>query len=554
MEKYAIGLDFGTLSGRAVLVRVSDGAQLSMASMDYPHAVMDNQLPCGKRLPVDFALQHPGDYLRVLEFIVPRAVAESGVDPRDIIGLGVDFTGSTTLPVLPDGTPLCFLPEYEENPYAYVLLWKHHAAQKYAEKMTRAAREQGLDWLSCYGGMVSSEWALPKLWQVMEEAPEIYDRMAHWMEAGDWLIWQMTGRAARSACFAGYKAFHQKRTGDPSPDFLASLHPKMRNALQEKLSPPLAPLGPAAGYLTAEMAERLHLRPGIPVSAAVLDAHVCMPAVGIDQPGEMLLILGTSAVHLVMGREMHQVPGMCGVVEDGILPGLLCYEAGQSCMGDHFAWLVKNCCPADYFEAAREKGLSIQEYLTELAARLSPGESGLMALDWWNGNRSVLVDYDLEGMLLGMTLQTTCQEIYRALIEATAYGTRIIIENFRENGVPVNSICASGGISRKNPLLMQIYADVLDLPIQLAGSAQGPALGAAAFGAVAAGSAAGGYDSLAQAARHMGRVDERVYTPIPKNVAVYDRLFREYKTLHDYFGRGGNDVMKRLKAIKKQAR
>ncbi|MDD6682610.1 MAG: ribulokinase [Clostridiales bacterium] len=554
MEKYAIGLDYGTLSGRAVLVRVSNGEQIASASMDYPHGVMDQFLPCGKRLPVDWALQHPQDYLDVLYTVIPQVVDESGVNPKDIIALGVDFTSSTAFPAFKDGTPLCFLPEYQENPHAYVKLWKHHGPQKYANRITQAALEQNQQWLNNYGGRVSCEWSIPKIWELLEEAPDIYEKMDHWIEAGDWIVWLLTGKRTLSLCYAGYKTFYNQKTGYPSEDFFASLHPRLRHVMKEKYDAPMIYPGERAGFVTEEMAKKLHLHPGVSVAAANIDAAVCTPAVGIDRPGVMLGILGTSAVHLVNGTEERQVPGMCGVVENGLIPGFYGYEAGQSCLGDHFAWLVKNCCPKEYYEKAREEGVSIHEYLTRLASRLAPGESGLIALDWWNGNRSVLVDWDLEGMMLGMTLQTTCEEMYRALIEATAYGARMIVENYRENGVPVDSFIASGGISQKNPMMMQIYADVLNMPIRIAGSAQGPALGAAIFGTVSAGSELGGYDDVITGARKMGQVKNLVYTPIPEHVAVYEKLFREYRILHDYFGRGANDVMKRIKEIKKQAR
>ena len=285
-----------------------------------------------------------------------------------------------------------------------------------------------------------------------------------------------------------------------------------------------------------------------------MDAHVCVPAVGIDGPGKMLAIMGTSTCHILMGEEEKIVPGMCGVVEDGVLPGYFGYEAGQSCVGDHFAWFVEQCLPASYEREAAERGLDVHQLLTEKASALKVGESGLVALDWWNGNRSCLVDVDLTGMMVGMTLQTKPEEMYRALIEATAYGTRKIIETFRENGVPVEEFYASGGISQKNPMAMQIYADVIQMPVKIAGSAQGPALGAAIFGAVAAGKEKGGYDSVFEAARVMGKLKDVIYYPNEENSRVYDKLYQEYSILHDYFGRGENDVMKRLKEIKKSVK
>lgn len=552
MEKYTIGVDYGTLSGRAVLVNARTGQELADAVYEYPHAVMDEQLPCGVKLGTDWALQHPQDYLDVLAHTIPEVLRKSGVSADDVIGIGTDFTACTLLPTKRDGTPLCFLPEYEREPHAYVKLWKHHAAQDKANRLNEIAAARGEAWLQNYGGKISSEWAIPKIWQVLDEAPEIYAAADRFIEAADWIIWQLCGQETRNSCTAGYKEIWNKRTGYPSPDFFKALDPRLETVVQDKLGTVITPLGSRAGNLTERAAALTGLRPGIAVAVGNVDAHVCVPAVGIDGPAKMLAIMGTSTCHIMMGTEEKQVPGMCGVVEDGVMPGYFGYEAGQSCVGDHFAWFVENCVPAAYAQEAEAQGKNIHVYLTEKAEKLRPGQSGLLALDWWNGNRSVLVDVDLTGMMLGMTLATKPEEMYRALIESTAYGTREIVENYRANGVPVEEFYASGGISQKNAMAMQIYADVLNMPIKIAGSAQGPALGSAIFASVAAGEAAGGYDDIFAAARAMGRTKNLVYTPIPENAAVYDKLFAEYVTLHDYFGRGANDVMKRLKAIKKE--
>ena len=551
MAKYAIGVDYGTLSGRALIVNVGTGEELSSAVFDYPHGVMDSALPSGKKLGVDWALQDAQDYLDVLYHTIPQVLKESGVSPADVVGIGLDFTACTLLPAKKDGTPLSFLDEYKDEPHAYVKLWKHHAAQDQANRLNKIAEERGEPWLQNYGGKISSEWALPKIWQVLEESPEIYDAADVFVEAADWVVWQLCGKESRSACCAGYKEIWNKKTGYPSNDFFKALDPRLEHVAEEKLGRVISPTGTAAGKLTAAMAEKTGLLPGTAVATAIIDAHVFVPAVGIAEAGKMLAIMGTSTCHMLLGTEEKQVKGMCGVVEDGILPGFCGYEAGQSCVGDHFQWFIENCLPASYEEEAKARGGNIHKLLREKAERLRPGESGLLALDWWNGNRSVLMDADLTGMLLGMTLQTKPEDIYRALIEATAYGTRMIIETFREYGVPVNEFYAAGGIAKKDPMTMQIYADILNLPIKIAGSDQGGALGSAIFGAVAAGKANGGYDDVYEAAAKLGKVLDLTYQPDPGNAAVYDKLFAEYKILHDYFGRGENDVMKRLKKIKK---
>lgn len=551
MAAYTIGVDFGTLSGRAVLVNVKTGEELADSVFDYPHAVMDRELPDGTKLGVDWALQHPQDYLDVFYHTIPEVLKKSGVSPSEVAGIGIDFTACTFMPVKADGTPLCFLKEFQSDPNAWVKLWKHHAAQDKANRLNEIAHARGEKWIERYGGKISSEWEVPKVWQVLEESPAAYDATDCFMEAADWVVWALCGKLTRNTCTAGYKGIWHKQDSYPSKDFYKALDPRLENYVEEKLSYPLAELGSRVGGITAEMAAKTGLLEGTAVAAANVDAHVTVPAVKIEHAGAMLAIMGTSTCHILLGTEEHTVPGMCGVVEGGVYPGFYGYEAGQSCVGDHFAWFIDNCLPASYYEEAKKEGKNIHVFLREKAETLEVGESGLLALDWWNGNRSVLVDVDLTGMMLGMTLQTKPEEIYRALIEATAFGTRKIIETFRENGVPVEEFYASGGISQKDPMTMQIYADVINLPIRIAGSKQGPALGSAIFAAVAAGSENGGYDDVFSAARAMGKLRDQIYLPIPANVAAYDKLYAEYSALHDYFGRGANDVMKRLKALKK---
>jgi L-ribulokinase len=555
MSKYAIGVDFGTESGRAVLVDVADGREVATAVHPYENGVIDEKLPnTGIPLEPDWALQDPNDYLETFKQTIPAVLKESGVDPEDVIGVGVDFTACTMLPTKADGTPLRFLPEWRDNPHSWVKLWKHHAAQPEANKLNEIASELGYSFLDRYGGKISSEWFFPKAWQILDEAPEVYEAADRLIEGADWVVWQLTGEEKRNGCTAGYKAIWSKREGFPPNEFFKALDPRMENIVDEKMSRDIYSLGEKAGGLTEEAASWTGLKPGTAVAIANVDAHVSVPAATVSEAGRMVIIMGTSNCHMVMGSEEHIVPGMCGYVEDGIEPGLFGYEAGQSCVGDHFAWFVENCVPGAYEREAEGQGLDIHELLEEKATRLKPGESGLLALDWWNGNRSVLVDVDLTGMLVGATLATKPEEIYRALIEATAYGTRIIIETFEENGVPVNEIVATGGLPDRNKLLMQIYADVTGRPIHIADTNQGGALGSAMHGAVAAGSEVGGYDSIFEASKKMARLRDEAYAPIPENKAVYDQLFAEYVTLHDYFGRGANDVMKRLKRLKTEVR
>jgi len=550
-KKYSIGIDFGTESGRAVLVDISNGHEVATAVYPYSNGVIDETLPGTEiQLDPDFALQDPNDYLEVFKQTIPAVLQESGIDPQDVIGIGIDFTACTILPTKADGTPLCFLPEYRNNPHAWVKLWKHHAAQPEANQLNATARELGYDFLDRYGGKISSEWVFPKIWQILDEAPEIYTAADRFIEAADWVIWKLTGIETRNNCTAGYKAIWSKKDGFPPNEFFKALDPRLEFVVDQKLSRQIAYLGDRAGTLTPEAAAWTGLKAGTAVAVANVDAHVSVPASTVVDVGRMVIIMGTSNCHMVLGEQERIVPGMCGYVEDGIIPGFIGYEAGQSCVGDHFAWFVENCVPESYQQQAKALGLDIHAYLEKRAADLLPGESGLLALDWWNGNRSVLVDVDLTGLLIGQTLATKPEEIYRALIEATAYGTRIIIETFEENGVPVNEIVATGGLPDRNRLLMQIYADVTGREIRVAAAQQTPALGSAMFGAVVAGKDAGGYDTIYDASQAMAHLRDEKYIPNPDYKDIYNALYAEYVRLHDYFGRGDNDVMKRLKALK----
>jgi L-ribulokinase len=557
LGRYAIGVDFGSESGRAVLVDVADGTQLATAVYPYSNGVIDKRLPLPDRevpLPPDWALQDPEDYLRVFQTTVPAVLRDSGVDPAEVIGLGVDFTACTMLPVTADGTPLAVLPELRANPHAWVKLWKHHAAQPEADRINETAARRGEGWLPKYGGKISSEWFFSKALQILDEAPDVYARADRLIEAADWVVWRLTGVETRNPTTAGYKAMWSKRDGFPERAYFEALDARLADVVDTKLTRDIAVMGDRAGGLTDEAAAWTGLRPGTAVAVANVDAHVAVPASTVIEPGRMVAIMGTSTCHMVLAPDEHLVPGICGYVEDGILPGFFGYEAGQSCVGDHFAWFVEHAVPARYTDEARERGIDIHALLQDYASRLRPGESGLLALDWWNGNRSVLVDADLGGLLIGATLATTAPEIYRALVEATAYGTRVIIEALEANGVPVNEVIAAGGLADKSPLIMQIYADVTGRPFRLSGSDQTPALGSAMFGAVAAGPGAGGFASIEDASRAMARLKDLTYEPDPEATRVYDVLFREYVRLHDYFGRGENNVMKTLRGLRAGAK
>jgi L-ribulokinase len=544
-----VGIDFGTLSGRAVVVRVRDGAELGSAVHTYAHGVLDRHLPDrpDRALPPDWALQAPGDYIEVLKTAVPAALTAAGADPADVIGVATDFTACTVLPTTDDGTPLSDRPEFADRPHAYVKLWKHHAAQPQADRVTELAAKRGEAWLRRFGGMISSEWEIAKALQVLEEDPEVWSATRHWVEAADWIVWQMTGVYVRNACTAGYKG--QFVDGAyPSASYFADLNPAFADFAATRLDTPIGQLGAAAGALTSQAAEWMGLHTGVVVAVGNVDAHVSAPPAQAVVPGRMVAIMGTSTCHVMSSDVLREVPGMCGVVEGGIVPGLWGYEAGQSGVGDIFGWFVDNCVPASYHSAAAEKGVSVHEFLTELAAAQPVGAHGLIALDWHSGNRSPLVDHELSGVFIGQTLATTPEDGYRALIEATAFGTRLIIETFRSSGVPVEELIVTGGL-QKNPLIMQIYADVTRMPIHLLDSDQGSALGSALHAAVAAGA----YPDIRAAAASMGRVVRDGWLPDLGAADRYDALYAEYVTLVDYFGRHGNDVMRRLRKIRREA-
>jgi L-ribulokinase len=527
-----VGVDFGTLSGRALVVRVADGRELGSAVFAYPHAVMEETLAAtGAALPPQWALQDPEDYREVLRRAVPEAVRAAGVSPAQVIGIATDFTASSPMPVKADGTPLCEADGFRDQPHAYVKLWKHHAAQRQADRINMVARERGEPWLARYGGLISSEWEFAKALQMLEESPECYAATDRWVEAADWIVWQLCGAETRNACSAGYKAIHQDGAY-PSPAYLRALHPDFEGFVREKLDGALAPLGGRAGSLTAEAAGWTGLPEGIAVAVGNVDAHVTAPAAQAVAPGQMLAVMGTSTCHVMNAGRLADVPGMCGVVDGGIAPGLWGYEAGQSGVGDLFGWVVEHATPPRYHEQAAALGVSVHEHLTALAAEQDVGEHGLVALDWLNGNRSLLVDHELSGLVVGLTLQTRAPDVYRALIEATAFGTRKIVEAFAAGGVPVQELFIAGGLA-KNPLVMQIYADVVRMPLHLLESEHGPALGAAIHAAVAVGA----YDDVHAASAAMGAVTRDAYVPDDARAAAYDELYAYYGELHDAFGR-----------------
>ncbi len=540
-EVYTIGLDFGTRSARALLVRVSDGQEIGYTEYIYPHGVMESSLPTGEKLGKNWSLQHPEDYTNALKECITPLILKYRIDAKNVIGIGIDCTACTILPVKKDGTPLCFIKEFEREPHAYIKLWKHHAAQYCADMINQKADKK---LFSLFGGKISSEFYHPKLLQTLIEAPHVIDYADLYIESGDWIVWQLTGKLSRSASMAGYKALYTKENGYPSKEFLNSIYQGFGDKAEKLLQGEVLPVGSLAGGLCKKYAEITGLAEGTPVTTCIIDAHSALLSAKITDADKMLMILGTSGCHISLGKEYKEVEGVYAIVRDGIQNGFYGYESGQTCLGDHFHWLSCNMISKEIQQEAEKLGIKVLDLLSQKAALHRPGSSGLLALDWWNGNRSVLNDGELSGMIVGLNLTTKPEDIYRAFVEAIAFGTRKILENYEQSSVFINELYACGSLS-KNDYIMQVYADVFGKEIKICASENGSALGSAILAA-----AATGEYSLKQAAKQMGNIKDICFTPNTQNKEIYDSLYKQYEILHDYFGRGENNVMKELLKLK----
>src|SRR6266478_1932336 len=535
-NKYSIGLDYGTNSVRALIVNAANGKEIAEAFWNYSHG--ENGVILSR--DPNLARQHPADYVTGAEKTIKTALASAkrstrGFKPAQIIGIGVDTTGSTPLPVDASGRPLALSRRFGKNAAAMAWLWKDHTGVAEAAEITELARKIRPQYLAKCGGTYSSEWFFSKILRCLRTSPEIFDAAHMWVECADWIPAALTGTEAPDKltpgiCAAGHKAmYHDDWGGYPDAEFLSQLDPKL-GALRSRLPKKAQAVDRAAGGLTNEWAKRTGLPAGIPVAVGAFDAHLGGVGSGIA-PGTLVKIIGTSTCDMMVvpvGEKLSDIPGLCGIVNGSILPGCYGLEAGQSAVGDIFNWFVNYLQPLG-------KKFGSHEMLSAAASKLAPGESGLLALDWNNGNRTILVDQRLTGVLLGQTLYTTSAEIYRALIEATAFGALTIINRFEQYGVKVDQIINCGGIAEKNPLVMQIYADVTGRQIQMSRSAQTCALGAAIAGAVVAGKAAGGHDNYADAQKAMTGLKARVFQPKTEAHEVYEQLYALYRKLHDAF-------------------
>ena len=554
---YTLGIDYGTSSVRALLVRCRDGHELATAVFDYAtghHGVMLDSRDA------NVARQHPGDYLAGLENTIKAvleqaATAAADFDATMVIGIGVDATGSSPLPVTQTNQALATQPQFHEHLAAQCWLWKDHTGHVEAARITELAREHRPNYIARCGNTYSSEWWWSKIWHCLKTAPDVFDAAFSWVELTDWIPSVLSGvqdprQIKRGVCAAGHKAFYSDDWhGLPDKEFLSLLDPKLA-ALRDRLYERAYDASHAAGNLCDEWAAKLGLRAGIPIAIGEMDVHYGAIGSGVKD-GVLVKAIGTSTCDctVVSTASVDDIPGICGIVKGSILPGHYGIEAGQSAVGDLFNWWIDIVCEG---EVTLHKELSLQ------VGRRAPGESGLLALDWNNGNRTVLVDQRLSGMILGQTLHTTRAEIYRALVEATAFGARMILERIAQYGVAVDRIVCCGGIAEKNPFLMQIYADITGRTMQVAVSNQACALGAAIAASVIAGSSVGGHADFASAQEAMTGVRERAYAPNPEHRAAYDELFRLYTRVHDAFGGVATielgSVMKNLLDLKDRQR
>ncbi|MFJ7735144.1 ribulokinase [Lysinibacillus sp. NPDC097287] len=544
--KYVIGVDFGSESARAILMNTETGICHKSVSQTYEHGIITGKL-FGKPLKHDTVLQHPNDYLSVLTTLVHQLLEEPGVSAQQIIGIGIDFTSCTVVPVDEEFTPLLHQQRFWENPHAYVKLWKHHAAEEEAKKLNEQCRQD--KWIERYGHIVSSEWLLPKIMEIANDDPHFFNEVAYFMEAGDWLVSTLTGTLSRSSCFAGYKGMWSKQDGFISNEQLRKIHHALPMIYDTKLRGTVQSIGQRAGYLTEEIASRLRLTTKTAVGVAIIDAHAALLGAGVSQPNELVMVMGTSTCHLMVHDKEIFVPGISGVVEDGILPGAFAYESGQVAVGDLFAYFMKNHVPSNVVEESEERDISIFQLLEEQATALQPGENQLIVLDYHNGNRTPYVNGQLSGVVVGETLTTTTAMLYRGYLESFVNATRVIIELYEAHGLPVQRLIATGGIPQKNKLLMQLYADILQKEIEVCVEQQVPAVGAAILGAMAATPEDGGFTHIEDAIEKLCQKEVLIYQPNVATKKIYDELFSCYKELSEYFAEK-SAMMGKLKQLK----
>lgn len=519
-DRLSLGLDFGTESVRALLVDLR-GQERGVAVVKYPHGQIIETLPgTGEKLPADFALQHPQDWIDSTAQAVREALSSAKAAAADVIGIGVDFTSCTMLPALADGTPLCMTDKWRGEKYAWPKLWKHHGAIAQTERINQLARKRNEPWLDRYGGIIGLEWFFPKMLETLDCAPAVYEATQVWLEAGDWFVWQLVGSDAaslpRSTCQAGYKGMWSREDGFPSKAFLKELHPKLENVVAEKMPGRFLAPGELAGQLSESMAQKLGLKAGTPVSAAIIDAHSGVPGAGANEPDTLVMVMGTSSCHMLNSAVGKSVRGIAGIVKDGILPGYYGYETGQAAVGDAFEW-IRRILGANDFSS-----------LTKQASAIAPGSDGVRCVDWFNGCRTPLMDGSLTGSFTGLTLNHGPAHLFRAVLEASACGLRWIAQTLRDGGVPVRRFVATGGLPHHSPFFLQICADVLNETIVVPDTKQGPALGAAILGALAAGAFPDSNTAIKAMTQAGGSSS---VSPQPDAARAFERVYSDYLAL-----------------------
>lgn len=550
MSKYTIGVDFGQNSGRAILIDVDSGEQIAVSTYDYYYGIMNRNFIDGTPLPHNWSIANPQDYLDVLNNVI-RGVLEN-ISPGDVIGLGIDFSYCCMLPVTKDGTPLCFTNEFKNNPHAYVKLNNHISATAEAKHMLQVAQKRNETWLDCYNNSIGADWLFPKILETYNNAPEIYNAAGYFIEVTDWLVWQLTDIQVRNSFAAGYKALWNKEYGYPTKDYFKEINPEFENIVQDKLDAPIASIGTMAGGISRKGSELTGLKVGTAVSIGSVDIVSCMPTVKLTGENKMLAVMGSSSIFLTMSSLNNQVDGVIGPIPDGIIPGYSGYKANQAAVGETFSWLLNNYLPPEYHECAKREGRNLHSYLAQLMMKQKAGESGIVFLNWLRGNKSPLMNPNLTALFVGMTLNTKVEHMYRAVIESMAFDTRRIMDCFAQKGIEIDTFIGVGTIAERNPFIMQLYADILKTPVKVSGTQLAPVIGSAIFGACAAGSQVGGYDSLTTASAVMGNLKPTTYYPIIENVNIYDRLYNEYCNLCDIFSDNNNNIMNNLKSIQNE--
>lgn len=531
MTQYSLGFDFGSLSVRGLLVNIQTGEQVQSAEWKYRHGIFSDHLPDGTKLPPQFALQDPQDYLEGIQQCSKELLKRSGIDAREVVAIGLDSTASTIIPVDAAGRPLCEYEEFRSNPHAWLKLWKHHGAVAQSESFAEAARQSNPQWFQKCGGIISSEWFLPKAFEIAEQAPQVYERADSILEVIDWIANILTDAHHRSEAIAACNCCYSREFEYPSNNLVRQAFPVADQMFKEKFREDRIMLGEKTGNLSAHGAALLGLQKGTTVAVPTVDSHACVCGTGACLPGDLTYICGTSAVEILLSDSEVSIPGVHINARDASIPGLFSLGVGQSCVGDVFSWFVSNCVPPDYFKDAKIANVDIFSFLGEKAKALGAGKSGLIALDWWNGVRTPFFRFDLSGALFGLSIRTRPEHIWLALLESHAFNVRKSIDRLTSNGHPVNRIFATGGIPRKNPVLIQILADVLQKEIHICKGEQLAALGSAIMGAAAIGK-----DDFRTVHERMHSKTDKTFYPNEQNKEIYNKLFTAYDELSDRFG------------------